>query len=603
MIRNTASLIDRPLRSVTLWDGQLYWTGVTEQSLTAIAELGASAVTLSWCEYVDPTTGKILDHNGAGWQRETLKDIEKVSAIASEKGLEVILQPYFQLATTSAGTGVNTSFGEYFGNYEEIAKDRSKLDSFVTIFKPSYHEYLAKLGGIAQRIEAVYVAIGGEMNPLDSRLYNLFWKEAVSVMRDSYKGLLSYTAWGSILDEHPWAYANSPMKNTELWQYLDLIGPQIHDLLTRETTKPTYEQGIQGWIANKAYTTSPTSIIDAYKALSVKYGKPVVSAESGFASSPDPWSAPSLANPYMGEPSDYVMQAVMTQAYLDTWKSVDSKWFAGFSYWGWVNLEVTNQVDPKHDEPLSPFWWWDNGWAIYNKPAFFTLQAGLKNTDNLVGTDDEDTIVALVGRKSAITGLAGNDTIIVLQAEGSRYDGGSGNDTAKYSGNSVGYSLSHDNGNWSAASRATIGKTDTLVSIERISFEDKAIALDISGNAGQAFRLYQAAFNRTPDKEGLGYQMNALDTGLSLTQVALNFINSPEFSQTYGSLDDVRFVTQLYANVLHRVPDSSGLDFHVKNLAGGTSRAAILVGFSESPENQAALLGVIQNGIEYIPIA
>ena len=90
--------------------------------------------------------------------------------------------------------------------------------------------------------------------------------------------------------------------------------------------------------------------------------------------------------------------------------------------------------------------------------------------------------------------------------------------------------------------------------------------------------------------------------GLSLTQVAQGFIDSPEFSAAYGSLSNSDFVTQLYANVLHRAPDAAGLKFHVDLLnAGNISRAQDLVGFSESTENQAALIGIIGNGFAYIP--
>ena len=124
--------------------------------------------------------------------------------------------------------------------------------------------------------------------------------------------------------------------------------------------------------------------------------------------------------------------------------------------------------------------------------------------------------------------------------------------------------------------------------------------LDTAGNAGMAYRLYQAAFDRTPDQGGLGFQMKALDDGLNIAQVAANFIASPEFQRTYGALNDTQFVTQLYQNVLHRAPDSGGLAFHVNNLAtGANTRANVLVGFSESPENQAALIGAIQNGMVY----
>ncbi len=141
--------------------------------------------------------------------------------------------------------------------------------------------------------------------------------------------------------------------------------------------------------------------------------------------------------------------------------------------------------------------------------------------------------------------------------------------------------------------------TDTLTSIERLQFSDVLVALDTAGNAGKAYRLYQAAFNRTPDQGGLGFQMKTLDNGAALSQVAANFIASPEFQRTYGALNDSQFVTQLYQNVLHRGPDASGLSFHTGNLGRGMARADVLVGFSESPENQAALIGTIQNGMVY----
>ena len=142
--------------------------------------------------------------------------------------------------------------------------------------------------------------------------------------------------------------------------------------------------------------------------------------------------------------------------------------------------------------------------------------------------------------------------------------------------------------------------TDTLLGIERLQFADVKIAMDVDGNGGMAYRLYQAAFNRTPDKGGLGFQMSALDGGYNIAAVAANFIASPEFTATYGALDNAAFVTQLYQNVLHRAPDASGLAFHVNNLAtGANTRANVLVGFSESPENQAALIGTIQNGMEF----
>jgi hypothetical protein len=143
-----------------------------------------------------------------------------------------------------------------------------------------------------------------------------------------------------------------------------------------------------------------------------------------------------------------------------------------------------------------------------------------------------------------------------------------------------------------------------LDSVERVQFTDRTLALDIDGNAGQAYRLYKAAFDRTPDKPGLGYWLNQMDNGMSLQAVADGFVSSNEFIALNGSNpSSVGLATSLYQHVLGRAPDDVGLNYWVNKLDGGTmSRADVLMGFSESSENQIAVSGQIQNGIEYTPV-
>ena len=54
---------------------------------------------------------------------------------------------------------------------------------------------------------------------------------------------------------------------------------------------------------------------------------------------------------------------------------------------------------------------------------------------------------------------------------------------------------------------------------------------------------------------------------------------------------------------LDRVPDAGGLAYHVARLNAGVSRGEVLVGFSESPENQANVIGQIADGMLYVPYA
>ena len=174
-------------------------------------------------------------------------------------------------------------------------------------------------------------------------------------------------------------------------------------------------------------------------------------------------------------------------------------------------------------------------------------------------------------------------------------DGGQGLDTLVLNGHTDMYHITHTATGFSIFGN---GVNEWVTNVERLQFTNGYVALDINGDAGQAYRLYQAAFNRTPDVPGLGYQTNALDNGLSLVQVAANFIASPEFQATYGNVDDTQFLTLLYQNVLHRAPDAGGLQFHLDEMhVQGQSRAIELVHFSESPENQANVIGQIQDGM------
>lgn len=144
---------------------------------------------------------------------------------------------------------------------------------------------------------------------------------------------------------------------------------------------------------------------------------------------------------------------------------------------------------------------------------------------------------------------------------------------------------------------------DGLLDVDRLRFSDGNVALDINGAAGQAYRLYQAAFDRAPDQAGAGFWINALDKGQSLLQVASAFVASNEFKQVFGAASsNEQIVNLLYQNILHRPGDSAGVQFWTSIL--NDSRATlpeVLIGFSESGENTAALVGVMQAGIPYLP--
>lgn len=196
----------------------------------------------------------------------------------------------------------------------------------------------------------------------------------------------------------------------------------------------------------------------------------------------------------------------------------------------------------------------------------------------LSGTSDNNSALASTIGNDSIDGLAGIDTVV-------------------YQCNRDKFIIFKNPLGWSVFS--SVDGMDTLTSVERIRFANETLALDISGNAGQTYRIYQAAFNRTPDNGGLVYWIGRMDTGTSLEQVAAGFVDSTEFKTLYGgNPSNTDFVVKLYNNVLHRAPDADGQKYWVGQLDKGMTKAAVLVAFSESPENQAGVLGAILNGIE-----
>ena len=201
---------------------------------------------------------------------------------------------------------------------------------------------------------------------------------------------------------------------------------------------------------------------------------------------------------------------------------------------------------------------------------------------------------------AASAGGSGDD-LLVGHLNGAHIDGGSGIDTVYYARSGYQFDVARNQGDITVHG-AGDPRSDVLTGVERLLFQDGALALDMDGHAGQVYRLYQAAFNRAPDAAGLGYWIAAMDQGFTLQALAHNFGASAEFVALYGTtLSDAQYVDQLYHNVLHRAGDAAGITYWTNALAQEPQRDLVLVAFSESAENQASLLGRIEHGINYIP--
>lgn len=211
------------------------------------------------------------------------------------------------------------------------------------------------------------------------------------------------------------------------------------------------------------------------------------------------------------------------------------------------------------------------------------ILGGLRTDDDIAGFDGNDRI----------TGAAGDDVI----------DGGSGRDAAMFSGNHGDYLVTLGAGGVRVTDQraGSPDGDDRLVDIERLGFADGTLSVDVGlgQNSGEAYRIYQAAFDRIPDNGGLKFWIGQIDGGVSLYEVGLGFVFSQEFKDVYGAnVSNSGFVDRLYQNVLGRQGEAGGMAFWTAELdSGRRDKAAVLVGFSESAENVDLVGHTIDHGI------
>ena len=179
---------------------------------------------------------------------------------------------------------------------------------------------------------------------------------------------------------------------------------------------------------------------------------------------------------------------------------------------------------------------------------------------------------------------------------------GSSGNTIAFAGNRADYTIAASGSGFTVSDA---GGSVAVSASSRVQFADVTVAFDTEGTAGKVYRVYQAAFDRTPDAAGLGFWINAVDGGVALKDVAAGFIASTEFKTLYGaSPGNDALIAAFYNNVLHRAADAAGQAFWVNVLnTKAATTADVLAGFSESPENKALVLGAIANGIAYMPSA
>ncbi len=197
------------------------------------------------------------------------------------------------------------------------------------------------------------------------------------------------------------------------------------------------------------------------------------------------------------------------------------------------------------------------------------------------------------------------DDILRATAGADNIAGGGGFDTVIYDGLRVEYGVW-----WLGDGTISVGNPsgprDLLSSIEKVQFSDGALIFDLdSANADSTYRMYAAAYGRTPDEDGLRFWVETLDrldrdhAGIDkLDFLADQFLAADEYQFLFGaSPSNHDYIDAMYINVLGRTPDHEGYAYWVESMEQGTGRDEILIAFSESPENRMNAAAHLDAGI------
>lgn len=543
--------------------------------LADIRAVGASDVRLI------TTTGVLAKHTDNGYDAALLANIAppdaSVLAFAGQlkaQGLTLTWFPFLNINQQITGSGT--------GSDKAAPAD---FDTWIQAHKAAlvHQARLAQQAGAERFVifadEVQHLLYGNPAAPGRTAQ----WLDVVRAVREVYRGEITTTLYadGTVFTG---GINHVQLIPREIIDAVDTIGVGLFTDPLTTSSAPSVAQLTQAWYG----TAKGVNAVALLKGLSEFYGKKVWVGDRAFHSFDGANTDHGVIfRPNVPVTVDLQEQADLYESFLRVMSLEQGDWFNGISF---QNLNRIRDFDPF----IARFLDSAVGENIQGKPAFNVLADWFNGRKQGVGLDRTGTAAAdnLAGgyHHDTLRGLAGDDAM----------SGGGGIDTVVFVGQRSAYTITRTGTGFTVKDNTGGEGTDMLVDVERLQFADAKVAIDIAGSGGMAYRLYQAAFGRTPDQGGLGFQMRELDSGLNIAQVAANFIASPEFSATYGSLNDTQFVNQLYQNVLHRGADAGGLAFHTGNLAtGANTRANVLVGFSESPENQATLIGTIQNGMVY----
>ena len=219
-----------------------------------------------------------------------------------------------------------------------------------------------------------------------------------------------------------------------------------------------------------------------------------------------------------------------------------------------------------------------------------TERAQLNNVEQIQFVDKTVSLVV----NDTIKGQPGTDF----------FDGGLGLDTVVYNGPMERYTINKTGNRYVVSEPTGSDDTDYLINIERLQFSNTKVALDMTGNAGEAARLIGALLGPSyvKDKTLAGVVIGLLDQNYSTQTIATLGLGTSTYIGLAGSSSNEDFVKHVFKNVIGRPPAEAELQTYVGMLSAGTSQAelAVMAADTEFTAAQIGLTGLTLHGWEFI---
>ncbi len=182
---------------------------------------------------------------------------------------------------------------------------------------------------------------------------------------------------------------------------------------------------------------------------------------------------------------------------------------------------------------------------------------------------------------------------------GERFTGGAGLDQVSYELNRNAYDVIKSGNLFVVTDNIGNGGMDVLSSIERLSFKDVKVALDLDGNAGDVVKIIGAVFGAGtiklhPEYTGIGLSFR--DGGMNPSQLMAYALRAAGLTTAQS------VVSQLWLNVMHQVGSTVDLQPFLQMLNTGTTPETLGMMAANSTQNLNSInfVGLSNTGVTFI---